>query len=476
MPKLQKSYITKLQGKFFLRKGIEKKPPFRYNKTKKEEKLSDNINNQISKKFNCFFAKMRKHITKPEADFLKDLLVGLIRTGDPIISKVSKSLREDIKEKNTDKRLRRNIGKKDFWKEILFSYLKINRRIIESMRYIVIDDTDIQKKYAKKMEGLCRVRDGDKKDKKRKIGNGYPLLNILGVGKDREDIISVYSELFSFKKFNMESIHTKVFEALETVFSVVKNSTHILVFDRAFDAIRVIEWLIGKGFYFVIRLREQRHLYIDGKKVGYKEWRRIPLFKEIIVDKITRKNRIKKEHYLAGIKEVSLPYSKYRKEKLWLLVMKKKRVKEKDNGFSYFLGRVPEEMPPEEAFNEMLSAYGARWKIEEFHRQIKQDFSVENVQMKRYEALRNMMTIVWTIASYFVLQRFKRLMIGIIGERMSNRKQRQYLKKEWKYIYYRIFEELNYWFTQIRFRRGVWLESNDKTNFPSLFPELEVYL
>ena len=83
--------------------------------------------------------------------------------------------------------------------------------------------------------------------------------------------------------------------------------------------------------------------------------------------------------------------------------MKKKRVKEKDNGFSYFLGRVPEEMPPEEAFNEMLSAYGARWKIEEFHRQIKQDFSVENVQMKRYEALRNMMTIVWTIASYFVL-------------------------------------------------------------------------
>ena len=99
VPKLQKSYITKLQGKFFLRKGIEKKPPFRYNKTKKEEKLSDNINNQISKKFNCFFAKMRKHITKPEADFLKDLLVGLIRTGDPIISKVSKSLREDIKRK-----------------------------------------------------------------------------------------------------------------------------------------------------------------------------------------------------------------------------------------------------------------------------------------------------------------------------------------------------------------------------------------
>ena len=418
---------------------------------------------------------MKKYITKPEADFLKDLLVGLIRTGDPIISKISKSLREDIKEKNTDKRLRRNIGKKDFWKEMLFFYLKINRRIIEGMRYIIIDDTDIQKKYAKKMEGLCRVRDGDKKDKKRKIGNGYPLLNILGVDKDRENIVSIYSELFSFKKFNMESIHTKVFEALERVFSVVKNSAHILVFDRAFDAIRVIEWLIGKGFYFVIRLREQRHLYIDGEKVGYEGWRRISLSKEVIVDKITRKNRIKKEHYLAGIKEVYLPYSEYRKENLWLLVMKKKRVQDKENGFSYFLGRLPEEMTTEEVFSEMLNAYGARWKIEEFHRQMKQDFSVENVQMKRYEALRNMMTIVWTIASYFVLQGFKRLMIEIIGERMSNKKQRQYLKKEWRYIYYRIFEELNYWFTQIQFRREVRLETNDKTKFLSLFPEVKVY-
>ncbi|MEO0294012.1 MAG: hypothetical protein ABIN61_07320, partial [candidate division WOR-3 bacterium] len=84
--------------------------------------MSNNINNQISKNFNYFFAKMRKHITKPEVDFLKDLLVGLIRTGYPIVSKISKSLREDIKEKNTDKRLRRNIGRKNFWREILSSY------------------------------------------------------------------------------------------------------------------------------------------------------------------------------------------------------------------------------------------------------------------------------------------------------------------------------------------------------------------
>ncbi|MEO0293545.1 MAG: transposase [candidate division WOR-3 bacterium] len=133
-------------------------------------------------------------------------------------------------------------------------------------------------------------------------------------------------------------------------------------------------------------------------------------------------------------------------------------------------------MTPEEVFREMLRAYGARWKIEEFHRQMKQDFRIENVQMKRYEALRNMMTIVWTIASYFVLQGFKRLMIEIIRERMSNKKQRQYLKKEWRYIYYRIFEELNYWFTQIQFRRGVRLESNEKTKFISLFPEMEVSL
>lgn len=48
---------------------------------------------QISKKVNRFFYKLRNSMSLPEVKFLKDIVVGAIKTGDVHISNIGKSLK-----------------------------------------------------------------------------------------------------------------------------------------------------------------------------------------------------------------------------------------------------------------------------------------------------------------------------------------------------------------------------------------------
>lgn len=449
-----------------MRKGIEKRASLWYNKTKKEANLTNINKTQISKKVNRFFYKLRNSMSLPEVKFLKDIVVGAIKTGDVHISNIGRSLKENKKYKHTEKRLRRNIGKSDLWKRTIKGFLANNQKLIEEMKYIVGDDCDIQKKYAKKMENMERVRDGNTGE----IGNGYRLLNILGVGKKRKEMMSLFSELYSFREY-IGSSNLKLLEALDFIFSIISKRGKILILDRGFDSRKVIKPLINKSINFVLRLQTLRDLLLRGEEVGYKEWREVPLLYGVTLEKIDKYGRKKIIFYKVGIEEVSLPDKGYIDKRLWLLVMKKVGPKiGNDEGFSYFLGHFELDVNREEALKEMVAAYSARWKIEEFHRQIKVNFRLESISLQRYEALRNMVSIIFVIASFLVSTEFKGLIMEIIKERMSWRKMRKYLNDQWRYVYYWIFEELSHIFQSIRFTRRITFRTNDqKYKMQSLF-------
>jgi len=134
----------------------------------------------------------------------------------------------------------------------------------------------------------------------------------------------------------------------------------------------------------------------------------------------------------------------------------------KEEGFSYFLGHFTKDIEGEKVLKEMVAAYGARWKIKEFHRQIKVNFNLESISLQRYEALRNMVSIIFVIASFLVSAEFKELIMEIIKDKMSWRKMRKYLNEQWRYIYYWIFEELSHIFQNIRFTRRITFQIPDE--------------
>ena len=47
-----------------------------------------------------------------------------------------------------------------------------------------------------------------------------------------------------------------------------------------------------------------------------------------------------------------------------------------------------------------MQGYGYRWKIEEVHRQVKNDYNLEDVRLRRYTALKNFNVLFWITMSF----------------------------------------------------------------------------
>jgi len=56
---------------------------------------------------------------------------------------------------------------------------------------------------------------------------------------------------------------------------------------------------------------------------------------------------------------------------------------------------------PDEIVRDVFEGYGKSWHIEEYHRHIKDQFHLENIQLRRYECLRIILMVV-TISMYLL--------------------------------------------------------------------------
>ena len=104
------------------------------------------------------------------------------------LSSIGRSLSEGITNKKTTERLGRHLGREGLWEEVSESLLKHQRYYLHRCRYVVLDLSDISKKYAEKMEGLGKVHDGSEEE----ITNGYWLLNAVGEDTEGDLLVPAY--------------------------------------------------------------------------------------------------------------------------------------------------------------------------------------------------------------------------------------------------------------------------------------------
>ncbi len=72
---------------------------------------------------------------------------------------------------------------------------------------LIIDPSDLSKKYAKKMEYLATVHDGSAHD----LAQGYWTLHIAGCGVDSDGIIPLYQRLWSADAPGFTSENDEIF-------------------------------------------------------------------------------------------------------------------------------------------------------------------------------------------------------------------------------------------------------------------------
>ena len=78
---------------------------------------------------------------------------------------------------------------------------------------------------------------------------------------------------------------------------------------------------------------------------------------------------------------------------LWLVVSRRRR-----GGITWYLTNVEGDRTT--IMNMVMEAYGLRWRVEEYHRQIKQDYGLESLCLRKYSAIKNIGVLVMLAASF----------------------------------------------------------------------------
>ena len=378
---------------------------------------------EIQKRISNFEHLLEKEgMKRPEVKFTGAILTSMLKEHHVHLTVLARGLEEKISPKKTWERLSRHIGKDGLHEQLIMSNSKKNSAKIRQMRYCVIDVSDIQKVEAEEMEGLSRVRDGSKKDgdKGVVIGNGYWWLN--GVMADVEGILPVFSELYSLDYEGKEhtSENSKILGITDRIYEVNKEA--VFVIDRGGDRTKLIKPMLRDGKNFVIRGDDKRSLRLhtdSGKATNI----------EVIARRTKTLYQFRSERngelFYVGIRQVY-----FGKESLWLVVSRRQREK---NALSWYLVNAPgtRKVMMEAA----MEAYGLRWRVEEYHRQIKHDYNLERLCLRKYNAIKNMCAIVMLAAS-FCARLPRNLVIKLLV--LANQLPRKSLRDIPDYPYYMI--------------------------------------
>ena len=407
--------------------------------------LTKKLQTQLS-----FYFSSVKHMAKSELRCLKDMTVGILKSKTVFVNQIAASLREPLRLKDVAKRLSAQYLKEDYADKVLDTHLETSCKGVRDCDFIIMDGTDISKKHAKYMEGLEFVRNGDTSE----IGLGYNVLNINAVGIDRE-ITPLYSKAYSYEMEALSS-NNEIKKAV-TQANVHLQDKGCWVFDRGADNEILKRFFFSESSKCIIRLKQNTKLTYKGEELKVSQIaHKISFTFSQTVTKIKKDKKVL-ETYELGAVRVSY-CSKGTTHLLWLVVSRNT----KHGGLCYLLVKSPIETSIEVA-KWAFKGYGLRWKIEEYHRHIKQEYKLEDIQIKTFTGLQSMLAIL-TVAMFFIYKKIQSLHISLLLDAGYDYLNKHTISELTNFIYYKISKVVANLLMPVKIR---W---NIDTSPPDLFP------
>ena len=372
-----------------------------------------------------------------EKKFTRDLIRGIIQSKSCILRRIAQSQQEDISLEDTCKRYRRHLSKPEISSTLSQNHLKQQCRRINKESLIIFDPSDIRKEYAKKMEGLSSVHDGSTGNS----CNGYNILDAINVNVEDDGlrISPLVSELHTNKE-ETGVMKQSFFDRINDI-QVYSNNQGTFIMDRGYDDRKVFSYLTDHEASFIIRSKTGRKLFYQGEELSFFE----------VVKKAKLKHRYQsgKAHLKAGMIRVGIrrdPHPRKNPEIIYLdLIVGRYTSKdtegiECDKGYFYLYCNFPphlQDSSVQQKIEKALSGYRIRWKIEEVHRQIKQDYSWEEMRVMKLERLRALNSLLLIAVSImYSLDQYRSQLALLYSHLMLDRNN--HFGKFKKFIYYRL--------------------------------------
>lgn len=357
-------------------------------------------------------------LTAAASRAVSEVLYGLCKGGDIKLTSIGRGLKARTKLENIVERISRNLSRKDLSKSL-------NRRVVAGTSssigqdtVLVVDQSDVQKRYARSMEHLGRVRDGSSG----KIGNGYWNLNIVATDVGSSDVLPLWGELYSISSPRCGGENAVITNAFREV-SGELGGRGIWVMDRGFDRGHLFKELLGLRQRFVVRLVGNRRL----------KWRRgVDSAKEIMVAMRFRAEIVKRRNGRERLEKIAFGSVLVRLPgvKEWFRLVK---VRFERGETLLLLTNVDMKATLKDVLW-VVEAYIARWRVEETIRFIKQSYKLEDIRLRSYNGLRNMMALVMACASFVSLTLGLQTKLQILTRKLLDASQRvQNIIKDFKY-------------------------------------------
>ena len=351
----------------------------------------------MQEKLSRFAGRVSQDMTRPVSNFIRDMLFGICGTGTASVFNIAKHTQDKTTTKKTSERFYRNLGREGLDTELQSVLLDMVSSKIKSDSLIIVDESDIEKPYAKKMEGLKLVHNGSKADQT----NGYNQLNIVAcVGDDQGyNLLPVSSDLISTA---IEPDSTKQILQDRLIDIAIKcGGRGIFVFDRGYDDRKTIGFLVDNGMRFIVRGVGVRNIRegcaeknFDQAVKAMRFQYQLPGFKPNETFRCATRR--------IGIRTDDHPSKRAASVEVSLVVVRK-YVEDKRKGKEFYLlcDFADKNTTEEQVIKEAINCYRKRWKIEEVHRQMKQDLGWERMRLASYTKLKNL-NMLLTLALYFI--------------------------------------------------------------------------
>ena len=344
--------------------------------------------NKLRSKITKFSGILSRDLDKTAGRFVKEAIYGIMASQAVMLTEIGRQLESSVPLKKIEERFSRQLIKPRIWDRLHERILSLASNRVKEKTLLILDLSDLKKKYAEKMEYLAKVRDGSEGGE---IVDGYWTNQVVASDVDSHEITPLYMSLYSQNSPDFTSENDEILKAIDQVGTAVQNRG-IWVIDRGGDRDALYEPLLQKQRDFIIRMVGTRDWIYQGETVR-SLWLafacKLPYGKSIV--KIIHGKEVTFNLRLGHVK-VLLPGMN---TPLNMVVVK---------GFSakpMMLLTTLEIGSGEKDIWFIIQAYLKRWSVEETIRFIKQTYDLENIRVLKYVRLQNMMALLLAVF-YFV--------------------------------------------------------------------------
>lgn len=353
---------------------------------------------------------------------VREVVYGICARQSVHLTEIGRALDEPIALLKTETRLSRNLGRAPIRPVVQANMAQWGAARVKDDTLLVLDLSDLVKPYAKHMEHLARVRDGSRK----LLADGYWLCQVIGVECGGSEITPLYADLYSSTAPHFVSENDEILNAIGTVEAATARRG-IWVIDRGADRGELFDELVARatGRRFVIRLRGDRHLLVGaGKRSAVEIARDCPRpYATVVCKEESKRERALTLEY--GFRRVRLPA--HPGEPLWLVVV---------GG----LGDEPLMLLTNVAVRRkrdvlwwLVEAYLTRWRIEETIRLTKQSYRLEDIRVRSYQRLRNLVVLVGAALLFTCAVLGSRLKLRILAHHVLRAARRVFGIADFRY-------------------------------------------